>query len=149
MREKNKNRKYTDACGPLHCRSWRSPSSSIRPKNTCYFPNNIFKKGQKRDENEEKVGKIHGCLRSAGAVRESPSSPLIQFSSHIQHCSYLSHQPGWKQMQFAEKIPQKMPKKDKKKKRCGVSFRDCFQLITQPSPLPGCPPLFTINRVEK
>ena len=53
-----------------------------------------FKKGQKRDENEEKVGKIHGCLWSAGAVRESPSSPLIQFSSHIQHCSYLSHQPG-------------------------------------------------------
>ena len=89
LREKNKNRKYTMLV--VHCIV--AVEGALQPQSNVISQTRL-KKWAKRDENEEKVGKIHGCLRSAGAVRESPSSPLIQFSSHIQHCSYLSHQPG-------------------------------------------------------
>ena len=70
------------------------------------------------------------CLWSVGAVRESPSSPLIQFSSHIQHCSYLFTNHIEKKSIFCL-IPKKSVKRRGDEKLRCLSFRDCFHLITQ------------------
>ena len=104
-----------------------------------------FKKRAKRDENEEKVGKIHGCLRSAGAVRESPSSPLIQFSSHIQHCSYLFTNQVEKQMQFAGENLNKKELTNKKnvKRRPDEKLRSLF-----PRLLPAHYPTLSLLRLS-
>ena len=129
----------------VHCNAL-SQMEELFNLNQMSFPKLASEKRAKRDENEEKVGKIHGCLRSAGAVRESPSSPPNTiFFPHPT--LLLSLSPTWVKTNAI--CRKKSPKNAQKEKRCGVSFRDCFQLITQPPPLPGCPPLFTINRVEK